>query len=379
MKKFCLLLILIILVFSLSSCNYRDLDKVLFVTAVIIDEGEQEGTVSLYFEAFRPSSSAKQEEAGGERIVYGVKNKEPLEAVDDLSKLANLHFNFAQTKVLLFTRAAAEKGLNNYINLFTHWEEFTIRTFIAIWDGDPDKFGEVELKGETFMGIYLRTHIQNAEKSTSHVRTITILELMNAAQVKGKVQGIPIILPVKKEQEQLISIDEVALIRDYKMVGVLTAQEGDVVNYMAGQIRNSFIETDNPDSEEAKIILNALSCKIASKITPVGERMKIEKHLRVNALMRGAQKHFTADKVTFDKIKKQAAEDGLKEIYNLYDKYSSMGIDVYNLGEAIYRKYPWFDQENLFDKIDFSVSIDFVIQGTNYNQDFNPMVKHNQQ
>ncbi len=376
MNKFCLLLLILIMPLTFTSCEYQDLDKTLFITAIVIDKGEQEGTMNIYYEAYRPSASSAQEKAEGERIIYGVKDADIMEASDKLNELSNLSVSYSQTKTLLFTRAAAEQGLDLYVNLWNHSTDFTIRTYLGIWDAEPEEIENIELKGEQFLGVYLRTHINNSEKNTSHVNVVTMLDLMNAAAIKDKVITLPIIRPIKQEKTQLIDLPGVALIRNYKMAGELPAARTSFLLYMNNTIKKDFIATENPDAKGTDVVLITMSSDVDTIIKPQNERMIITKNVNSSTLLRGSQKTFVVDDWSINTIEKNMNEEFEKNCLALYKEYASQGLDIYNLGESIYREYPWFDQKDLFKKIDFKVKADFKIDGTNYKFDFNTTIKH---
>ncbi len=378
MKKFCLLLIILITALTVSSCEYQDLDKTLFITAIVIDQGAQEGTMNIFYEAYRPSASSAQEKTQGERIIYGVEDADIMEASDKLNELSNLSVSYSQTKVLLFTRAAAEQGLDLYINLWNHSNDFTIRTYLGIWDADPKEIEDVELKGEQFLGIYLRTHINNSAKNTSRANVTTMLDLMNAAAIKDKVITLPIIRPIKQRKTQLIDIPGIALIRNYKMAGELPTAKTSFLFYMTNTIKKDFITVENPDAPGTDVVLLTMSSDVDTIIKPQNERMIITKKVNSTTLLRGSQKTFTVDDRTIDTIEKNMNKSFEKRCLDLYKEYANQGLDIYNLGETIYREYPWFDQKDLFKKVDFKVEANFSIEGTNYKLDFNTANKHNE-
>lgn len=377
MKRLLVLLLIIIQGLGMTSCDYRDIDKLLFITAIVVDVGEKAGTYDIFFEAFRPSSSSNQEKQEGERIIYGVTDSDIMAASDQLSNYANLPVSFALTKMLLFTREIAEQGLDNHINLWHHAFDFTIRTYIGIWDADPKEFEEIELKGEKFLGIYLRTHINNAEQSTSHVERMTLLDIMNASAIKDKVLPIPLIKPVKKGKTQLLDFPGVALVRNYKMVGEVPKEKSNYLFYMSNDIHRDFVQAGNPDADNTPVISFTVTSKTKTLLVPQNDRMKVQKSVKSRLLLAGSQKTISLDDQTLAEMKKQMEDTTRNSCMDLYKIYSSQGVDIYNLGESIYRKYPWFDQKNLFDKIDFSVDVSYEIQGTAYKFDFNLPEKHN--
>lgn len=356
---------------STTACEYRDIDKILFITAILVDVGDKEGTYDVYFEAFRPSSSGGAVDQAGDRLIYGVTDVNVMEATDLLSNYANLTLKFSQTKMLLFTRRAAELGLEKHINLWHHANDFTVRTYIAIWDADPKKFEEVQLEGEKHLGIYLRTHIDNTEASTSHIKVVTMIDIMNASAIEGKILPIPMVKPIEKGKAQIIDFPGVALVRQYKMVGEIPSDKSNYLMYMLDHVRSDFIGIKNPSAEDAETVIVTMKSKTKTILSPSQDGMKVRKIVQAKAMLYGTQDKFIPSREAIADMEKQLNQELKEQCMDLYETYTSMGLDIFNLGESIYRRYPWFDQTDLFTKIDFSVEAHFEIQGSNYKLGFN--------
>lgn len=262
--------------------------------------------------------------------------------------------------------------------MFHHLWDFTIRTYLGIWDDVPEKFREVELQGEKFLGMYLRTHIDNTEEDISHAEVVTLLDIMNASAISGKVISLPIIKPLQQGETQIIDIPNIALIRNYKMVGEIPAKKANFVFYMKDKAIREYLDVDNPDAEGSRVMLHSLSSKTDTVLTPMDERMQVTKKVKLNTVLLGSRRTFTADDETIKKISKSVEELYNNEFLSLFKQYASQGVDIYNIGESIYRKYPWFDQSDLFNKIDFFVETSCKIKGISYKMDFNTANKHNQ-
>ncbi|MDF2840724.1 MAG: spore germination protein, partial [Clostridia bacterium] len=109
-----LLALLVALCMVTSGCfSYKDINKLLIVVTTIVDIDEEDNII-LYFEVFKPYRSEQIAGGKGQRLIYKSKGETLLEAIRDLNLGTSLKLNFTQNKVLIFTKRAAEKGLDNY-------------------------------------------------------------------------------------------------------------------------------------------------------------------------------------------------------------------------------------------------------------------------
>ena len=167
-KKILVIGCIIMSCMGMTSCfSYRDINKILFVTALLVDV-DDDGMPILYAEAFRGIRGSSPEGLD-ERILFKGKGKTMFEAVRDMNAIASYKLNYTQNKAIIFTQKAAEAGVDNFIDFSDRDQELLIRPYIAVFIGDPEKLIKLDIVQEKYIGILLVQIIDNIGSSSRAV------------------------------------------------------------------------------------------------------------------------------------------------------------------------------------------------------------------
>ena len=136
-KKILLItLIIVIISLNLSSCfNYREVNQVTFVTGVVFDLDENNNVV-IYTDCIKPHRNANQSSDSGKRILYKGIGETTLEAIRDINIASSYKINFTQNRAIIFTEYAAKQGLNRFIDLINNDQEFQMKPYMFVYNGD---------------------------------------------------------------------------------------------------------------------------------------------------------------------------------------------------------------------------------------------------
>ena len=188
------LLLSICIVFSLllTSCfSYKDINKMSFVTALVIDV-DDEGKPSIYLEVFRPFRSESDSTGRGQHLIYHSVGENLYEALRLVELNSSQQLNFTQNKAIIFSKKAAEKGIDNYIDILNRNQQFLLRQFLFVTNGDASKFLDTELKEEEYIGLFL-ADISLIREDYAKVHTIRIDDYLNKRLIGSEVALIPIL------------------------------------------------------------------------------------------------------------------------------------------------------------------------------------------
>lgn len=361
MKKVFLLLLFVIS-FTLEGCfNYRDLEKALYVTSVIVDSSD-ENTVEIYAEAFRPFRSSQSASGKGERILFKGKGKTAFEAVRDLNLTSSYKLNFTQNKVIIYTKRAAEKGLDSTIDFFDRDQEFLLRTYVVVFTGDPEQILKIDLKEEEYLGVFIYNLLENLGASSRAVALDTNDFLVRSYQ---KVNCVVTAINVRSEvSDKKVEINGGAVIGKFKLLDIMTKNEGEGYNFLIDKIKTGTLEISNPDSGSEFVTLEILNSDTKTKFYKDGDKYILKKKINVKTSVGEAQEGLSFDKNTLKKISNTAEGNITKACNLVYNNYRKKNLDIFFLKLIYERTFNKPAPDNLINDTDLELDVKVDIEGS---------------
>jgi len=371
MKKYKKVLVIICIImncFSMTACfSYRDINRVLFVTALTIDV-DAIGNPVIYAEAFM---GVKGTTPGGmdERILFNGKGKTVFEAIRDMNATSSYKLNYTQNKVIIFTQRAAEFGLENFIDLLDRDQELLVRPYIVIYSGDPQKLMKLKITQEKYIGFFMTELIQNIGSSPRAV-ILTLNDFYNQRVTGDKTYVITMIDIPKGGLEDKLKIDGGAVIQDDKMVSKLDSTEGLGFNFLKDTLSSGVLEVTNPCDINKFVTLEIEDSKTKTEISYDDNIVYLKKKIKVKVDFGEAQKRIILTNENISKMEIKAEDNIKKACINLFLKYKGKGIDIFEIKDKFYQKYPKIDIPNIISKTELKVEVEVDITNTGDTKNF---------
>lgn len=362
MKK--ILYILILSLFLTGCFSYRDVNRVVFVTAIGIDLDEENKPI-LYAEAFASMRPTK-EIAGGEetRIVFNCKGETIFEAIRNLNRTSALKLNYTQNKSIIFSEKAAKYGLDDFLDVLIRDQEFLMRQYIYITKMDMEELMSIKLSEETYIGIFLDDLALNRPVRTKK-SLMRIDQFIIERHLGSEVNALNAIEKMKDSQTARIAINKLVVMKDDKMVNTLNDDETFFYNIARNNIRTGYIRVSNPENQNEIMTLEIL--KLSTKINPVynGSIMEVTINIKAKTSVAETKKSFHLSDEKEKKELGRIAEKNLERgIMDLYEEYRDIDIDIFNLQKYINIKYPNANIEDIFNNIILKIEADVFIEGS---------------
>ncbi|MDW8802034.1 Ger(x)C family spore germination protein [Clostridium sp. A1-XYC3] len=368
MKKI-LLCFLILTTVLFSGCfNYRDIDKVLFVTAVIVDI-DGNGDPILYIEAFKPSRGGQGSSGKGERVLFEGTGKTIFEIVRDINLSSSYKLNYTQNRGIIFTEKAAEKGLENFIDFFDRDQELVIRADIAIFKGDPKSLLNSKLKEQEYIGLFIHDLIYNISASSRGV-VLRLNDFLNKMYTRNNIAVITTIAIKKDQPEDKIEVSDAAILRDCKLVDMLDRRQGEGYNFLMDNIKGGTLEVTNPDAPNKFITLEILNSKTITKINYDGKTVHLKKIINTRTSIGEAQDKLIFSKDKLNKISNNAEKNISRECTRIYEEYKKKNLDILNIEEEFSRKYPKKKIDNVLLNSQLELEVHVEVEGSADKMDF---------
>jgi spore germination protein KC len=168
-KKVVIISYIIVNCLTMAACfSYKDIDKILFVTALIIDV-DNDGNPVLYAEGFKGLRGGSPQ-GMDQRILFKGKGKTIFEAVRNMNSTSSFKLNYTQNKAVIFTQKAAEFGLENFVDFIERDQELLVRPYISVYLGDPEKLMKLNIIQDKYIGTFVTQLIENI-RSSSRAKT----------------------------------------------------------------------------------------------------------------------------------------------------------------------------------------------------------------
>lgn len=369
MKKISVFLCIIISSTFMSGCfNYRDINKVLFVTAVLLDI-DKDNNIIFYTEVFKPNRSSKSGEMSDERLIYRGVGKSAFEAVRDITLGSSYRLNYTQNKAIIFTEKAAEFGLDNFIDFFDRDQELIIRPYICIYIGDPEKLLKTHFKEEKYMGIFITKMIENVAASSRSFR-LSLHEFYNQRLIGDKTNVITTITIRTNPFGEHIEVSGGAVVKEDKMIDIIEKEEGQGFNFLVDNIDSGTLEVANPFDDRKFVTLEIIKSKTKTDIKYDGKEIELIKNIKVNTAIAEVQKEFFIEEESIKKVEKRAEKNIKKYTNELFDEYKDKGIDIFDIQEEVFRKYPDEEIKNVMKITKLTLNVDVKIKFSNDTKDF---------
>lgn len=360
-----LLCIFIVCSLLLTSCfSYKDINRQAFVTTVIVDING-EGKPSLYIEVFRPFRNEEAASGKAQRLVFYGVGEDMYEALRVIDLTSSQQLNFTQNKAIIFTRRAAEKGIDNFIDFLNRNQQFLLRQFLFITDSEPSKLLEVKLAEEQFLGIYL-ADISLTREDYAKVHTMRIDEYLNQRLVGSEVVLLPVIAIKSTSFDNKLNLSGAAVMQNDKYKDFLEIGESREYKIMMNTARKGLLDIEYQDTGNY-MAFDILRSKTNTDITYNGETIYLIKNIYMKLSFAETQRPLTLDsEANLAKIRKNV-EDKLKDEMNkLFNKWKEKGIDIFKVKETFEKVYPdtKLDVKDMLEITELKLKMKIEIEGS---------------
>lgn len=365
MKKIVVFFMTISLVFCTGCFNYRDINKLLFATSVIVDIDQGNQPV-LYVEAFRAIEGTES----GERLIFRGRGKTVFEALRNITLGTSFKINVTQNRVLIFTQKAAEYGIDNFLDFFHRDQEFINRQYVCIYSGELEKLANIKINESKYVGMFINRLLSNVGASSRGIQ-ININDYYKQRLVGDKISIVPII-EIRRDVggDDKILVNGGAVVKKDKMVGAISRDQGQGFNFLLNNINSGTLEIANPDFPGSFITLEILKTKTKTDIAYEDNQIKLIKNIKVNTAIGEVQKGLNINKKSLELIKELAASNIRKACYQLFDEYKDKGIDIFDIQEEFLRKYRYEKGEDIIKQTNLVIDVEVEIETGNDDIDF---------
>ncbi|MEW9671775.1 Ger(x)C family spore germination protein [Ammoniphilus sp. 3BR4] len=387
-----LLSLAMICIMFLTGCwNRRELDQLAISLAMGIDkEGDQ---YVVTHQVVNPSEVASSKGGGGGTAtpvtMYQGKGKTVFEASRRVTKIVPRKIYAAHIRVLVIGEEFAKEGLAKALDFISRGQEFRTDFYIVLAKGGKAADAlKVLTPLEKIPANNIFEILETSEKAWAAAGTVQLDKLISDLVSKGKepaITGIRIngnpeegSKPANLESTDVptrVTVSDIAVLKDGKLVGWLSEPESKVYNYIIGNVFSTVISLPCPKrtNKQEEFAYEVIRTKenVKARIDegkPIIE-VKIEAEGSL-AEVECAQLDLSKTE-TVRQLEKQLNDQMEQEIKTVVKavqkKYKA---DIFGFGEVVHRENPDYwkkvknDWEKIFTKIEIRGKADFKIRRT---------------
>ncbi|EGT3615613.1 Ger(x)C family spore germination protein [Clostridium perfringens] len=333
-----LLSIIIMSTMFVGCYSYKDINKVTFVTSIVFDENEI-GNIDIYIDCVKPYRSSNESSDKGRRVLYKGTGKTVLEAVKEINKYSSSKLDFTQCKAYIFTEKTAKNGIRKYIDIINKNQEFMIRPYMFVLFGSPEELLNDVSVDEEYLGVFINELVQKTNKSP-RVIAIDANDYLESRTNYGNLMVLGALSIKDDMKEKRLELSGGALLKNETLVRRISAEEGLSYNLLIGELKKGTLEVMNPQDPNTFVTLDISNARTKTSLSYDGENISLYKDIKVKCSIGESQSRLIVDEKLLSLL--EAEEEVVIKQYLeiLFNNFKETGIDIANVGNLFYRKYP---------------------------------------
>lgn len=337
-KRVASLISILICSVMLTGCfNYKDIDHILFVTAIAFDI-DQNNNVVTYIEAFQPVKSAIKSQQGQQRLIFKGTGKTAFESLNDINLHSSYELNYTQVKAYVVSEKAAKKGIKPFIDLGQRRIQFYLKPYVATYFGNVEELMQSKFKENEYVGFLLSQLIMNAGTASRAV-SLQYNDFLNRRTEKDRGVVMTAIDLRESKYKNSVQLDGGAVYQNDKLVDRMDISETEAYNFMIDKVGSGSMEVVNPINKKSFISLWILNSKTKTKSKYYGGKFHVKKIIKVKTAVIESQDYINYDKAMQTRIEENAEKNIINNCNKIFNKYKSKNEDIFSIGDQYENQY----------------------------------------
>jgi spore germination protein KC len=239
-----IMMLLIICIFTLTGCSFKDVEKRLFIVAIGIDIGDSEDEIRITLKAAIPGG-----DQAGESGVIGINRERNYELHSGtgesigsiLRKLKTemaLEPDYTHMKILLIGKEyARQNSINDIIDYFTRRQDIPNITWVALGLPSAKAILDIAPLGEASAGSHLFLKFGQGVEA-QHIHRMKLHEYFTDINTPGVSPSCPVI----EIEEGNLLINKAAVFDQGKLALLLSTEETKVFNMLYRELETGFFQ-----------------------------------------------------------------------------------------------------------------------------------------
>lgn len=360
MKKKLLFLIVIIFLFSTTGCDYKDIDRRIFIVAIGLDYNKNHDLI-ITMKGAVPKNS-KMGGSSQNNKIYTVEADSIGLGLRKVKQQLSLEPDYSHMKVLVIGESILEDSnktsLNHLANFFIVRRDFQNLLWVVMGKPSAAEVLKIEPPTENYAGadLFLRFG-QGVESQYTHSTKISKLytELITP--------GLTPVCPVFSLKNDVLSNNELAIFdTNSKLALTIGNEELKIFNLLTKKVRSAYVFSN---SEDNKVVgFNVVGQKVKYNFSEQNNHIVCKVNFKLKLYTEEGTEYGYSDKKLTSIIEKQLNE----KIKKLLKKFKDNKVDPLNLELNYWQYRPKFELTEdwltkIYPNIEFKVNTKVNIGG----------------
>ncbi|PWK05400.1 Ger(x)C family spore germination protein [Tumebacillus permanentifrigoris] len=359
------MIVVLSLCLVLSGCEFKDIDKRFFITAIGIDKPEDSG--KKYRVTLKIAIPKGQLQMGQEDYMSLSLDSDSIsDAIQKLKARVDKEFDFGHTRVLVIGKSLAEEDYRDPLDWFTRQRFIQRISWCVIGKPTAEKLLDSKQKSERMPANALILAFGGQGVESQYIVSQYLFQLFRKSNDPGENPVVPIASPETSKNSMYYTIDSVGVLDDTHLALVLTPDETRYYNVLSGIVNKSDYNIKMPNNTFA---IHADQVKVKRKISD-GENPTITVTLNFDGLVEEGEHGLQVTPQILEQIKQAAEKKLTTEMTTLLNKLQAKQVDPIGFG-SLYRATHWQDMEvevktweQLYKRAQFKVNVTINLRAT---------------
>ncbi|WP_099205258.1 Ger(x)C family spore germination protein [Scatolibacter rhodanostii] len=351
----------------LSGCwDNHELDTLFIVTGIGLDKSEENNEdMNIALQIGKPhSESGGSEESGASSatIIMETKAKTMLEGLNELNRNSSRTMLLPHNQVLILGEDLAKEGIESRIDWFLRSQEARLEVLIMVAEGEAKEVLSAQLQQDQISGMYISRMMQDLSRISDNYE-FRMFDFMSRLRDETSSPMAPIISVTGEDDKKGLKIDGLAVFKNDKMIGQLTADEMISYIWSMGSVKRCNITSEH-EKGSAVFNIEKLNTKRKMEIKSDGNLkvvFEVDANVEIGELsgFDGLQGQELAATLS------QVAEDSIQQrMQDTFKKAQSLNADIYEFGVSMKRRHPdeWEKMKENWDEVFSHIELDIQVK-----------------
>ncbi|MBM6617064.1 Ger(x)C family spore germination protein [Bacillus suaedaesalsae] len=353
---------LLILLFLLTSCGYKDIDKRIFAVAIGVEKPEKEKEkYSVLVKFAVPTADIK----AGQKdfIIIKESGDSVTEAIRMIKSEVDKEIDFSHAKMIILGESVLEEDLKETIDWFIRRRDIQKIAWIGVGSPGIEEILELKPKSESLPANALFLSFGRIGTESPYIVTEYLFDLRKRLTEKGIDPVLPII---KVNDFKTYTIKTAVVINKENNIVKLNEEETKVMNILLNRARKLDIKVvKDEDGKKEQYYIAADKASVNYKIYDESQP-KVSVKVKLEGIVEESVNELSSKQV---KEYEKLAEKQMKErIHRLLTLLQEQNTDPIGLG-LLYRanhvdKDDWSKWKEKYGNVEFDIKVDMTLQGT---------------
>jgi|GEM_PF-1232404 len=326
-----------------TSSDIRQVNRVAFVTAMGIEEGEEEAAVKVHLLVAVPSRTPGLAPGGGgggggggtgggPTVLLTEEGASISEAVEKAKAKLEWELNLGHSKVIMFADSLAEKGLQHDLDFLMRWEEIQVISMLGVTPGSPRKVLEQKPLLTASSADHLVDIFTRSGSRSPQVMPIYLWRFYALSQEPGQDGYLPIIGTTEGGDAKLVPMGT-ALFHQWRMVGRINESETKTLALLMNQRLENLVGATLKGDRFTMILSEA---HVDRRLTWQGESPQLRVSVRSGGILQERRSALPLTTEVILALDEAFSRSVKAETEVLLRKIAAMGSDPLGFGRMYY-------------------------------------------